>query len=263
LSSSAALEVATAETFRVLGEFDISRPDLALLCQAAEHEFVGVQCGIMDQFVSTLAAAGCALFLDCRDLSYDLVPLSSETSVVVCDSRVQRALDGSAYNRRRDECEQAVQILDSAIEGIDALRDVTLAELEENSPLLPRAILNRARHVISENERVLRGVRVLQEGQIEQFGELLFESHASLRDDYEVSCRELDVLVELAADAPGILGARMTGAGFGGCTINLVRSQEVAAFQESVAAGYTARTGLESEIYVCRPSEGVTSEART
>lgn len=260
LSSSAALEVAVAETVRNLGDFEIDRVQMALLSQAAEREFVGVQCGIMDQFVSALAQAGTALLIDCRDLSYSPFPLSDEVSVVVCDSRVQRSLDASAYNQRRSECEQAVDGLRSALEGISALRDVTPEQLARHGGLLPEVVRRRARHVVSENDRVTRGMKMLERGQAADFGRLLYESHASLRDDYEVSCRELDVLVELAGAVPATLGARMTGAGFGGCTVNLVRREGVDAFREQVGRGYRERTGLDCATYPCVPSAGVNSE---
>ncbi len=260
LSSSAALEVAVAETVRALAGWQVDRVQMALLSQAAERQFVGVQCGIMDQFVSALARAGTALFIDCRDLSYSAFPLSEGVSVVVCDSRVQRSLDASAYNQRRSECEQAVERLQPVLQGIEALRDVTPKQLEQNRGRLPETVYRRARHVVYEDDRVLRGIRMLEEGDIVGFGKLLYESHASLRDDYEVSCRELDELVVLAREVEMTLGARMTGAGFGGCTVNLVRSDGVKAFREHVGEGYRQRAGKDCSIYVCAPSEGVRSE---
>jgi galactokinase len=260
LSSSAALEVATAETCRVLGDFDIAGTEMALLCQAAEREFVGVNCGIMDQFVSALAEEDTALFLDCRDLSYSLIPTSFDARIVVCDSRVQRSLDSSAYNQRRSECEKAVRILSEVKSGIQALRDVTLSELLEHSSLLPKVIFQRAHHVVSENERVLEGIQLLRKGDVGRFGELLYGSHVSLRDDYEVSCTELDQLVEIARQQPGIVGARMTGAGFGGCTVNLVETSQVESFCSAVKQEYKELTELEAFVYVCQPSEGVTSQ---
>ncbi len=260
LSSSAALEVAVAETVRALAGWQVDRVQMALLSQSAEREFVGVQCGIMDQFVSALAQAGTALFIDCRDLSYSAFPLSERISVVVCDSRVQRSLDTSAYNRRRSECEQAVEALQPVLEGIGALRDVTPGQLEQHRERLSEVVFRRARHVVYEDDRVLRGIKMLERGEIVGFGRLLYESHASLRDDYEVSCRELDELVELARGVDATLGARMTGAGFGGCTVNLVSTEGVEAFQEHVSRGYRQRTGKDCSIYVCVPSEGVRSE---
>ena len=261
LSSSAALEVATAETIRRLAGLRIEKTELARLCQAAEREFVGVQCGIMDQFVSTLAEEGAALFLDCRDLSYSPVPLRFDARIVVCDSRVQRSLDGSAYNRRRSECEEAVRRLKTALGGIRALRDVEPARLEQHHDLLDEVHYRRARHVVTENDRVLRGVELLKENEVEAFGELLNLSHESLRSDYEVSCPELDLLVDLARRQAGTLGARMTGAGFGGCTVNLVRSSEVDRFRREITRGYLEGTGREPLVHVCVPSRGVSSDA--
>jgi galactokinase len=259
LSSSAALEVAVAETIRVLGGLRIEKTEMALLCQAAERSFVGVQCGIMDQFISTLAQEGTALFLDCRDLSVSLVPLRFEAKVVVCDSRVQRSLDGSEYNRRRGECEEAVRLLRSALEDITALRDVRSEQLELHRSLLSDILYKRARHVVAENERVLQGINLLKRDRVEAFGDLLYQSHESLRSDYQVSCPELDLLVDLARKQPGTLGARMTGAGFGGCTVNLVRTADMERFRMEVTRGYQSSTGKEPFIYVCTPSQGVTS----
>ena len=256
LSSSAAIEVAVAETFRVLGDLDIDPVQMALLSQAAEHEFVGVKCGIMDQFISALGQPGTALFLDCRDLSYSAVPLSEDLSIVVCNSAVERRLDSSEYNRRRAECEEAVQVLSQSYGGIHALRDASLEQLDAVESQLSDVPYRRARHVISENNRVLEAVEALQAGKTQEFGELLYRSHESLRADYEASCTELDVLVELARQAPGIVGARMTGAGFGGCTVNIVKSKDVQKFCDSVQPAYEEETGIQCPIYVCRPSAG-------
>ncbi len=257
LSSSAAIEVAVAETFRVLGDLEIDRTQMALMSQAAEHEFVGVKCGIMDQFISALAQRGTALFLDCRDLSYSAVPLSEGLSIVVCNSAVERRLDSSEYNLRRSECEEAVRVLNQKYGGIEALRDASLEQLEAVRSELPDVPYRRARHVISENNRVVAAVEALQAGKTQEFGELLYRSHTSLRDDYEVSCKELDVLVDLARQAPGIVGARMTGAGFGGCTVNLVESKAVQEFCDSVQPAYETETGIQCPTYVCLPSAGV------
>ena len=257
LSSSAAFEVAVAEAVRVLNGIQIDKVEMALLCQAAEASFVGVHCGIMDQFVSVLAQEDSALFLDCRDLSYSMVPLPDGIRVVACDSRVQRRLDASAYNQRRAECAAAVDGLKPVLGAITALRDVTPDTLRRNRERLPEVVYRRARHVVAENERVLRGIELLRNGDSEGFGSLLYESHESLRSDYEVSCPELDTLVESARRAPGTLGARMTGAGFGGCTVNLVRSHSVPAFVEFVRREFRSKTGGECEVHVCRPSAGV------
>ena len=258
LSSSAALEVAVAETCRILSGLSIDPASMALLCQAAEREFAGVKCGIMDQFVSTLGQENTALFLDCRDLSYELVPLEMQARIVICDSRKQRSLQTSEYNKRRAECEGAVRELHEVLGNVQALRDVSPEQLEEHKARMPELWYRRARHVVTENQRVLSAVESLKAGAIEEFGRLMYQSHASLRDDYEVSCLELDILVELASAQAGTIGARMTGAGFGGCTVNLVESEAVPDFQASVAQKYRTRTGLEPMIYVCTPSQGVT-----
>jgi len=260
LSSSAAFEVAIAETFRVLGDLEIEKVALALLSQAAENKYVGVQCGIMDQFASVLSQAGSALFLDCRDLSFSQVPLNPDTSVVVCDSRVQRSLDNSEYNKRRLECEDAARILGDWRPGVKALRDVPATALEEVKPLLSQDYFKRVHHVVTENGRVIEGMSLLKDGDVEGFGELLYQSHESLRDEFQVSCKELDVLVELAREAPGTFGARMTGAGFGGCTVNLVNSSQVKSFCDAISAGYSDEAGMAPSVYVCKPSNGVTSK---
>ena len=259
LSSSAAFEVAVAETFRNLDDLNINKVDLALLSQAAENKYVGVQCGIMDQFASVLSVEGEILFLDCRDLSYSLVPLDPDTSVVVCDSRVQRSLDDSEYNRRRLECEDSARILGDWRPEVQALRDLSVSALDAVESLLSSDYFQRVKHVVTENERVLRGIDALKAGDIGTFGELLYQSHVSLRDDFQVSCPELDILVDLALDAPGTFGARMTGAGFGGCTVNIVETAQVEPFCEEVRSGYLTKTGTDPFVYVCKPSDGVAS----
>ena len=257
LSSSAAFEVAAAAFMLTLAGRQMAPVELAKLARRAENEFVGVQCGIMDQFISTLAREGSALFLDCRDLSYSHVPLDPSARIVVCDTRVQRSLDVSAYNRRRAECEKAVAILNEKLGGKKALRDVSVEELEDCRDLLPEVLFNRVHHVVHENNRVLTAVEALRKGEISRFGILLYESHYSLKKRYEVSCRELDILVELAAGTKGTIGARMTGAGFGGCTVNLVEADAVPDFCKTVSEGYRGKTGIEAAIYACQPSEGV------
>jgi galactokinase len=213
----------------------------------------------MDQFISTLARENTAMFLDCRDLTYSLVPLKTETRIIVCDSRVQRRLDSSEYNKRRTECEEAVRLLAGRLGPIQALRDVSPVQLTENESVLPELLLKRARHVVTENDRVVKSVEALEKGNVHRFGEFLFQSHQSLRKDYEVSCPELNLLVDLAASQPGTLGARMTGAGFGGCTVNLVEAGAVDHFCQGMKEGYLKESQIEPLIYVCRPSDGVSS----
>ncbi|MGQ9626470.1 MAG: galactokinase [Anaerolineae bacterium] len=251
LSSSAAVEVATAYTFQVLNGFELSRPEMALLCQRAENLFVGMQCGIMDQFISALGQRNKALVIDCRSLLYDPVPLPAGARFVVCDTMVRRGLLDSEYNARRRECEEGARLF-----GVKALRDVSWEEFESRQGELPDAVRRRCRHVVSENERVLRGAEALRRGDLLTFGRLMYESHLSLRDDYEVSCRELDIMVEIARRVEGTYGARLTGAGFGGCTVNLVDEEKAEDFRAQVAEAYRAETGTEPQIYICRAEEG-------
>ncbi|MBI3946157.1 MAG: galactokinase [Armatimonadetes bacterium] len=257
LSSSAAMEIGALLAFEAVSGLHVDPVRAALLAQKAENEFVGVNCGIMDQFISRLGVKGHALLIDCRSLSYEAVPVGGEAvRVVVADTRVMRGLVDSEYNRRRAECERAVALLQPLLPGIRALRDVTPAQLQAHAAALPAETLRRARHVVTEDDRCLRGVAALRRGDVEAFGHLMDESHASLRDDYEVSCRELDLLVEAAHAVPGVLGSRMTGAGFGGCTVSLVRADAVARFCAEVARTYEAATGKSPEVYVCAPEAG-------
>ena len=218
LSSSAAVEMAVGKGMVVLNCIEISGPDLALLGQRAENHFVGVNCGIMDQFISANGRAGHALFLDCRDLSFELVPLfGDDVQIVICNSGVTRGLTDSAYNNRRSACESGVSLLAGAMgTDIQALRDVSMEMLDVYGGALSETVLKRCRHVITENERTQRAVVLLKKGDLLGFGQLMVASHESLRDDYEVSGDELDLLVEIALNVPGVLGTRMTGAGFWG-----------------------------------------------
>jgi len=257
LSSSAALEVATGYVFQLFHNLNILGEELALMAQATENHFVGVNCGIMDQFIVTLGQANHALLIDCRDLNYQAVPLPTGVSVVICDSHIERTLAGSAYNQRRAECDQAVEILKQSLPGIKALRDVTSAQLQEHGHLLSPVVRQRARHVISENERVIAGVSTLQAGNVAEFGRLMNASHASLRDDYAVSIPEMDALVAAAQRVSGCYGSRLTGAGFGGCTVSLVANEAVERFRHEVAAAYLANTGRSATIYVTQAADGV------
>ncbi len=261
LSSSAALEVAVAYALQLLNDLDLLGEELALLAQGAEQSFVGMQCGIMDQFMAALGRAGHALLLDCRDLSYRPIPIPPRVRVVVCDSGVRHSLVGSEYNERRAACEQAVQLLRARLPRIAALRDVTPAQLEANADLLPPVVHRRARHVVSEIERTLAAAAALERGDLAGFGALMDASHASLRDDYEVSTPELDTLVEIARRLPGCYGSRLTGGGFGGSTVSLVEEGAVDRFAADLVAGYRARVGREAHVLVCTPSEGVSRVA--
>ncbi len=256
LSSSAALEVGATAFWRKMMDLRLDPVYAVKLSRRAENEFVGVPCGIMDQFISALGRQDHALFLDCRDLAYRHVPLRGDVKIVVCNSGIKRALAQSEYEVRLKQCRQAVAQLGTSGLAVKSLREVDTDDLEAGRKTLTEILLRRARHVVTENERVLEAVKVLEEGDLERFGELMNASHISLRDDYEVSCKELDVLVELARKQPGVLGARMTGAGFGGCTVNLVRQNAADAFAEAVARGYQDALGLKAEVYVCQASAG-------
>ncbi|MDE3180713.1 MAG: galactokinase [Acidobacteriota bacterium] len=253
LSSSAAVEVGAAAFWKKLAGLSLDGVALARLAQKAENEFVGVPSGIMDQFVSALGRRDHALFLDCRDLRYRHVPLRADTKIIVCNSGVKRSLAQSEYGIRTEQCREAVETLRSAGFEVHSLRDAKPADLE---PALSGVLLRRARHVVTENERVLEAVRALEADDLGRFGELMNQSHASLRDDYEVSSPELDILAELALKQPGVYGARMTGAGFGGCTVNLVRPEAAADFAEAVRKGYEKAVGMKAEVYTFQASAG-------
>jgi galactokinase len=255
LSSSAALELAAALAFQTLLGLDIARPVLAKLCQRAENEFVGMPCGIMDQFIAALGRDRHALLLDCRSLDYEYVPVSAG-SLVIAHSGVRRELVGSEYRDRRAQCESAAAKLASVLPGIRALRDVSSADLQRHGHLLSPVELRRARHVVGEDERTIGAARTLKDGDLEAFGRLMVASHNSLRDDYEVSCPELDLLVELALAIPGVYGSRMTGGGFGGCTITLARPDGASAVREGLAHRYRERTGIEPLVFVSGAAAG-------
>jgi len=263
LSSSAAIEVATALALLDTANLEIDRTELAKLCRRAENEFVGARVGIMDQFISCYGKAGHALMLDCRSLEYRLLPLPDEARLVVCNTMVKHALAGGEYNQRRQQCEEGVRLLARPLPDIRALRDVTFDELEQYGSDLPPVIYKRCRHVVTENERVIAAAAALERGDLASFGALMYESHRSLRDDYEVSCKELDIMVDLADRIEGVYGARMTGGGFGGCTINLVRAESVVNFKREVARGYEEATGLHPEIYTCTPADGAARVSRS
>ena len=256
LSSSAAVEVAAGVALLSISSHEINRVELARLCQQAENEFVGMRCGIMDQFISCCGRAGTALMLDCRSLEFQLLPLPEDVRLVICNTMVKHELGSSEYNTRRAECEAGVRHFAGMLPNIKALRDVTAEDLEGYGSGLNEVIYRRCRHVITENTRVLESAAALKNSDLNAFGALMAESHLSLRDDYEVSCAELDTMVDLATPLEGVYGARMTGGGFGGCTINLVKAQSVGWFKETVSRGYEQATGLVPEIFVCSTSDG-------
>jgi len=256
LSSSAAIEVVTAYALVKHSRLNIDRVELAKLCQQSENEFVGARVGIMDQFVSLNGRVNSALLLDCRSLDFKLFELPESIRLVICNTMVKHELAASEYNVRRAECEEGVRKLSELLPGISALRDVSAVQLEEHHEALPEVIYRRCRHVITENARVLAAAGALEALNLPSFGLLMNESHRSLRDDYEVSCRELDLMVSLAHDIPGVYGARMTGGGFGGCTINLVDSDKIQNFKTVIADGYYKATRLIPEIYVTSAANG-------
>jgi galactokinase len=256
LSSSAALEVAVGCALLDNAHQAIGRKELARLCQRAENDFVGARCGIMDQFVACSGEAGNALLLDCRSLEYRLVRVPHDVLLVICNTMVKHELAGGEYNARRKECEESAQLLAKFYPHVSALRDVSLEELERHRGALSDIAYRRSRHVISENTRVAAAARALELGDLENFGRLMAESHVSLRNDFQVSCQELDLMVELATGLEGVYGSRMTGGGFGGCTISLVRADCVDKFQSAVASGYQRSTGRLPEMYVSRPAAG-------
>ena len=256
LSSSAAVEVATACALAANSDVSIDRRELALICQKAENEFVGARVGIMDQFTSLFGQAQRALMLDCRSLEFKLLPVPDTVNLVICNTMVKHSLASSAYNERRAQCEAGVRHFAQYLPDVKALRDVTIEQLDQFGRDLPEVIYRRCRHVITENARVLAAADALEQHDLARFGALMAESHASLRDDYEVSSRELDLMVELARRLGGVYGARMTGGGFGGSTVNLVATETVAEFKKTVPRDYQRIVGLKPEIYVSEPSDG-------
>ncbi len=256
LSSSAALEVASALAFLAVSNADLPRPEIAKLCRKAENEFIGARVGIMDQFVSCTGKAGHALLLDCRSLEYKFAPIPDGIELVVCNTKVKHDLATGAYNKRREECEEAVHSFAKWDPKVHALRDVSVAMLEQHVKELTPVIAKRSTHVICENQRTLDAARAFADGDLAKVGHLMRESHDSLRDLYEVSCRELDVMVDSAEGLPGFIGGRMTGGGFGGCTVNLVREESAQEFANQIAARYRKATGIEPQIYLCTAQDG-------
>jgi galactokinase len=256
LSSSAALEVAAACALTALWGHRVERVQAARLCQQAEHEYAGVRCGIMDQFIAYHATEGHALLLDCRSLDFALLPLPREVRLLICNTMVKHELAGGEYNKRRADCEEAVRRLSAFLPGMNALRDVTPKQLEQHRSALPARIYRRARHVVTENARTEDAASALREGDLARFGRRMAESHASLRDDYEVSCAELDRMVEIASRQPGVYGARMTGGGFGGCTISLVDAEHTENARQQIVTEYERATGLQPQTFVCTAAAG-------
>ena len=257
LSSSAALEVSTGLALSCVSGQTVDPVALALAGQQAEHTYVGTMCGIMDQFVAALGRKGHALLIDCRSLEASPVPLdTSGTAVVIADTNVRHELATSEYNARRASCERGVELLREHLPGITQLRDVTVEEFARLAPRLPEDIRRRCRHVVTENARTLDAAAALRRGDLGEVGRLMMHSHESLRDDYEVSCAELDLLAETAWGLPGVLGSRMTGGGFGGSTVSLVRRDALENFTRSITEVYEARYGFAPAVYATEACEG-------
>jgi galactokinase len=256
LSSSAALEVATMTALTALMGVTIPGPKLARLCQRVENEFVGANCGIMDQFISANGKENHALLLDCRDLSYRLAPLPADVALVIANTMVKHSIFGGDYPTRRRESEAACAIINSHRGGVPFLRDATLEDLEKwGSEMTPES-LKRARHVISENLRTVAASEALLKHDMKELGRLMAEAHISYSGDFAGSCMEADLMVELANQLPGLIGARLTGGGFGGCTVNLVEQSAAQAFAAELGKRYAAKTGITPEIHVCHASDG-------
>ena len=280
LSSSAALSVAATLAFLTAGSeaevplAETDKMELAALCQRVEHEFAGVKCGIMDQTISLLGQENRALFLDCRSLAYEHIPLNlSDHYIAICNTKIKRELAASEYNKRRIECERGVEILKQWLPDITSLRDIALTDFKKHEEELPALTQKRCRYVIEENARVVEAVSVLKcrsevpssqtDESLIQFGRLMNASHNGLRDDYQVSCPELDLLTDIARDIIGVMGSRMTGAGFGGCTVSIVRRDALETFQIRVTTEYYEKTGIEPEIYLCHVSDGAQASWRS
>ena len=251
LSSSAAIELATARAFQAVSGFPWDAAAMAKLGQRAENRWVGVNCGIMDQMISAAGLAGHALLIDCRTLDFEPAPLPSGTAVVILDTATRRGLVDSAYNERRAQCEAAARFF-----GVPALRDVSVEQFDARAGELDELTRRRARHVVSENARTLAAAEAMRQGDAAELGRLMDASHASLRDDFEVSSRELDIMVRCAQRVPGCLGARMTGAGFGGCAVALVDASAAEGFARAVAASYQASAGFTPNLYICTATNG-------
>ena len=257
LSSSASVEVASGFAMLAMAGMTMPPAELAQVCRRAENVYAGAMVGIMDQMMAACGRENYALLLDCRSLDYELLPLFRDAQFVVCNSMVKHDHASNEYNQRRADCETATRVLAAKFPGVRALRDVNIAQLLGSEVAMTPTVFRRARHVITENARVQSARKALESADAAEFGALMKESHASLRDDYNVSCRELDVLVDLATRMPGVYGSRMTGGGFGGCTISLVRASGVEEFRRAIVEQYRGASGLTPDVYVFRASNGV------
>jgi galactokinase len=257
LGSSAAIEVASALALLSVAGRNLAPIEIARACQRAEHEYVGSMCGIMDQFIACFGRAGQAVMLDCRNLTYEFLPTDDEVRIVICNTGVKHEHASNGYNLRRAECYAGVSAIKAhCMPKITGLRDLTSSGLEACKDSLPEMVYRRCRHVVREDERVLAAARALRVHDMKSFGKLMYESHLSLRDDYEVSCQELDLLVDIAQKIEGVYGARMTGGGFGGCTVNLVHAEAVEEFTAISKQEFARVTGNIPEVYVCVAAQG-------
>jgi galactokinase len=256
LSSSASVEMAFMTAWQTLGGWTLPAMQRAILGQKAENQYVGVNCGIMDQFASACGMENKLLLLDCRSLEWKPIPLPGDVSIVIADTTVRRKLTSGEYNQRRAACEEAVRLLQHDLPGIRSLRDVDVEEFDRLADKLPREVGMRARHVVDEIGRSKQAEALLEAGDIQSFGRLMNECHISLRDLYEVSCPELNAMVDIAQSLEGCHGARLTGAGFGGCTVNLVAKGSVDDFSQMLAKRYELETGLHPEIHITQASTG-------
>ncbi len=257
LSSSASVEVAVATAVLAHAEIALEKQEIPKICQFAENNFIGTQSGIMDPFASCCGVEGHALLLDCRSLEYEALPLPKQVMMVICNTMVKHSLsDGGDYNLRRREVQQGVKILQQYHPQLRVLRDVTEQELLAHKSEMPENVFRRCLHVVTENCRVIEAAEALRQHDFSSFGRLMHQAHVSMRDNYEASCAEADTMVELASKQPGCYGARITGAGFGGCTVNLVAAEQADAFVQNVREGYEKATGIKAEIYLSRASAG-------
>ena len=257
LSSSASIEVVTAFFLNDLYNLNLDNITIAKLCQRAENEFVGVNCGIMDQFAIAMGKKDNAIFLDTATLNYEYAPvLLEDASIIVTNSKVKHSLVNSEYNTRRSECEKALSELKTVVD-IATLGDLSEEEFENNKSAISNPVcVKRAKHAVYENQRTIQAIKALKDGEIDKFGELMIASHVSLRDDYEVSCEEIDILVDEALKVPGVIGSRITGGGFGGCTVSIVKNEAIEDFKQKVGSEYTKKTGIEAEFYVVSVGDG-------
>ncbi|HSU99684.1 MAG TPA: galactokinase [Roseiarcus sp.] len=256
LSSSAALEVSVAHALITQSDLPFDPIRIAKICQRAENDFVGMRCGVMDQYIACCGSAGHALLIDCRSLASRHVAIAPNLRLLIADSGVRHQHAGGEYNLRREACEEGVRLLSRHLGPIQALRDVTVKELEAKRRKLPELVYRRCRHIVTENARVLEAERALEAGDFAACGRAMNASHVSMQEDFEITCPEVDMLAGLAQTVEGVYGSRMTGGGFGGCTVSLLEASAVDKASQILTDGYRIATGMDTEIFVCAPSDG-------